>query len=172
MQKNDLKTGMRVRMRSGKLFLVLRDCDTLYDGHQDIVFVSFDKNYGCSVGDDYSDDMLYHPSDCPDCSNWDICEVYTTVFECVGRQTLNKQDLKLIWKRNSINSNLQKELLLLGELKEIVNNVTKILSEINLPRINVCNSKLYDTFKILDLLYNLKLKEDVNNEKSNTTECL
>ena len=70
MKLSDLKTGMRVRMRDDRLYIVMLDIER-HPGTKDILFAGLtfhDFNYGCY----YNDDMTSKGTD----SNSDIVEVY------------------------------------------------------------------------------------------------
>lgn len=92
MKKSDLKTGMRVRTRGGTLYLVLKDCETSYYGHQELFFACFTD--GFMTGDGYNE-HLKHSQEI-----WhDIMQVYTTTTGRCDACTLDEDDLCLIWKR-------------------------------------------------------------------------
>ena len=99
MKKSDLKTGMRVETRRGGLYLVLKDVDTKYFGHQDIGFVSENTFMN---GDEYKEDLTenyYHNGD------FDIIRVYgiSNIQESgLNGNTLNLDVKHLIWEREEV----------------------------------------------------------------------
>jgi len=56
MKLSDLKTGMRVRMRDGGLYLVMRDVESMF-GTDGVFFADMIYD-GFTIGNDYDDDML------------------------------------------------------------------------------------------------------------------
>lgn len=89
------KTGMRVETREGELYLVLKDCDTMYgDGH--IVFANFDQN-GFLCEEDYDDDLLEQSG----MEEYDIVKVYAIDKEKIVFGTVLDPNKKyLIWERS------------------------------------------------------------------------
>ena len=67
MKKSDLKKGMRVRLKNGRILIVIRDYETARYEHQDILFAD---DYGFMPGDDYGEDLLYRDDD------YSVSEVY------------------------------------------------------------------------------------------------
>lgn len=90
-----LKTGMRVETREGELYLVLKDCDTMYnDGH--IVFANFDQN-GFLCEEDYDNDLLEQSG----MEEYDIVKVYAIDKEKIVFGTvLDPNEKYLIWERS------------------------------------------------------------------------
>lgn len=90
-----LKTGMRVETREGELYLVLKDCDTMYgDGH--IVFANFDQN-GFLCEEDYNNDLLEQSG----MEEYDIVKVYAIDKEKIVFGTVLDPNKKyLIWERS------------------------------------------------------------------------
>lgn len=92
MKKSDLKTGMRVKTRSGKIFLVIKDIETMDYGHQDVAFV----NNGFLNGTEYSDDLIHE-----NFRDFDIVEVFNSCKEgayLIG-ELLKLEEKYSIWKR-------------------------------------------------------------------------
>ena len=102
MKKTDLRTGMRVKTRSGKIFLVIKDIETMGYGHQDVAFV----NNGFLNGTEYSDDLIHE-----NFRDFDIVEVFNSCKEgayLIG-ELLKLEEKYSIWKRQEF-SNEQKEI--------------------------------------------------------------
>lgn len=93
MNKSELKTGMRVRTRSGDLWLVLKDCDTACYGHQDICFV---KKGDFLTGDGYNQDLLRN-----EFNEYDIIEVCNSLSGGIDSLTLELSLCKPVWERSS-----------------------------------------------------------------------
>ena len=91
MRKSDLKTGMTVKYRNGSLAKVLKDVNTEYYGHQDVLFAG--KN-GFMNGDSYLEDL--HAKMFRD---YDIIEIYQRPGECV---ILDFDTSKLLWRREEV----------------------------------------------------------------------
>jgi hypothetical protein len=94
MKKSDLKTGMRVKTRSGKIYLVIKDIDSMLYGHQDIAFIN-SNSFSC--GGNYMEDLKYNSD-----SSYDIVEVFQIHDD--PKALLNDKFLDLdkrlsIWKR-------------------------------------------------------------------------
>lgn len=88
--KDILQTGMRVKLRDGSKFLVMKDYKTLLYGKQDIVFLQF-GSHSFDIGDNY-DDNLKHKRD----SWYDIIEVAVALSDT---QVLDINSWNTIWKR-------------------------------------------------------------------------
>lgn len=104
MKKSDLKTGMRVKTRSGKIYLVIKDVDTMFYGHQDIAFIN---NNSFSCGSDYTEDLKDNSN-----SNYDIVEVFQINHDEKSLLTDTFLDLDKrfsIWKRQEF-TDRQKEI--------------------------------------------------------------
>jgi hypothetical protein len=89
--KDMLKTGMRVETRDGRLQIVIKDFDTEYYGHQDILFVG-DGFF--SIGSGFSNDLVcekLNPSN-------DIVKVYGCPSFHGEILDINKSG-KLLWQR-------------------------------------------------------------------------
>lgn len=88
MKKSDLKTGMRVRFKNGRIYIVIRDYDTASYGHQDVLFVN---NVGFMVGSDYREDLLYRDD------NYSVSEVYSSPVDSYFLDIERKG--RLLWER-------------------------------------------------------------------------
>ncbi len=89
-----LETGMRVETREGELYLVLKDCNTVY-GDSHIVFANFNQD-GFLCEEDYTID-LFEQSDMPE---FDIMKVYAIDKKNVVFGTVLDPNKKhLIWER-------------------------------------------------------------------------
>lgn len=71
MKKSDLKTGMRVRTRNDKIWLVVTDF--LINGEKDILFAG--EHGGWMNGRAYRDDLIVKSCSCTS-RNYDVMEVY------------------------------------------------------------------------------------------------
>lgn len=94
MKKSSLKTGMRVKLRDERIFLVIKDVDTFNYGHQDVAFVD---NAGFFNGTEFKDDLTHDYND-----NWDIVEVFNSDIESntqLVRKFLDTNVRYSIWKR-------------------------------------------------------------------------
>ena len=106
MKKSDLKTGMRVRVRNGGVYLVIKDVDTMLYGHQDIAFVN---NISFICGNDYTEDLKDNNN-----LNYDIVEVFQVNHDEKSLLTYAFLDLKRrfsIWKRQEYTEE-QKEIFM------------------------------------------------------------
>lgn len=91
MTLKDLKTGWRVRTRNGKLYVVLKDCETVSYGHQDVMFICLNTT-GFIVGSNFGSNSLFHHD-----FEYDIIEVYETV---VNGFVFDKTRLgQLVWEQ-------------------------------------------------------------------------
>ena len=105
MKKSDLKTGMRVRLRNGDIYLVIRDIQHV-DGHQELAFIN---NSNFMRGSYYNDELInaFGYS-----NNYNVMEVYQinekpkSLLQC---NTLNLDNKYLIWKRQEF-TDKQKEI--------------------------------------------------------------
>ena len=88
MKKSDLKTGMRVRFKNGRIYIVIRDYDTASYGHQDVLFVN---DFGFMVGSDYGEDLLYRDDD------YSVSEVYASPSDSYFLDLERKG--RLLWER-------------------------------------------------------------------------
>lgn len=95
MKKSDLKTGMRVKVRIGQIYLVIRDIQHV-DGHQELAFIS---NCGFIKGSNYDDGLINTISFS---SSFDVMEVYTineNPNNLLTSCTLDLDKRFSIWKR-------------------------------------------------------------------------
>lgn len=96
MTKSDLKTGMRVETREGKVYMVLKDCKTLLDGNQNILFC----NKGSFlVGSDYDEKLFDVYGD----REQDIVGIYQSssyAHYCNGNTLDFDKPYHCIWKRD------------------------------------------------------------------------
>lgn len=121
MKKQDLKTGMRIKTRNGDLYLVLRDCETRWYEHQDILFASFgDNNYKFLIGTTFNNDLIVING----CSEYDIMEVFTTKYGYCDSNVLDKTSLVSIWKREE---KTEKEI----EMEKLQEKINEIQEQYN-----------------------------------------
>jgi len=94
MTKADLKTGMRVRVKSGAIYIVLKDYDTSLYGHQKLVLVSKD---GFMNGDSYNEKL-----ECTD----DVSRYYDIdlIYACPGDSNITNHSMlgDLLWEREQV----------------------------------------------------------------------
>ena len=76
MKKADLKTGQRVKLRNGNVYLVLKDVDTDYCGKNEIFFAG---KQGFMSGLCYGEDLNFKKLPC---SGYDIISVHNVFDEC------------------------------------------------------------------------------------------
>jgi len=101
MKKSDLKTGMRVEIRNGNIFLVVKDIDTSNYGHQDIAFVN---NEGFVCGDSYDDNLNSSYS-----SIIEVYQVNSNGLDLLNNNFMNLDKKYSIWKRQEYTAE-QKEI--------------------------------------------------------------
>ena len=89
--KADLKTGMRVELRNGQVYIILKDFDTVTYGHQDIFLA---RNSTFMIGSDYSDDLTRSKINK---SQYDIISVFDSLSDS-WLLDINKKG-KLLWQR-------------------------------------------------------------------------
>lgn len=89
MKKSELKTGMIVKIALGVYYVVLKDCDTEYYGHQDILFLR--RGGFFLTGDNFSEDLV---------SSVEMCTI-TAVYKCPLSDVLDMDlnNCELIWNR-------------------------------------------------------------------------
>lgn len=92
MEKNDLKSGMYVRTREGKLYLVIKDYVSCLDSKKDFLFINHDFwDCGCNYYDDLKN--IYFEI-------FDIVEVLipkkSNIFHIF--HLLSDEELTQIWK--------------------------------------------------------------------------
>lgn len=95
MKKSDLKTGMRVRMRDGDIYLVV--LDVLINGRNDILFTN--DRWGWMPGESYNDDLI-----CKSYDEFDIMEVYSIAESQrhFGSNFMTLDKRYSIWKRGEL----------------------------------------------------------------------
>jgi hypothetical protein len=113
MKKSDLKTGMRVKLQGGQVYIVVLDYETTNYGHQDIFFIS---KSGFMVGSNYDEDLVYRGDD-----SYDIIEVYSRPLDAFLLDI--KQRGELLWKRQP-----PKEMTL-AEIEKMLGYPVKIIGE-------------------------------------------
>jgi hypothetical protein len=86
--KDMLKTGMRVELKNGSRYVVLKDVETTFYGHQDFLLAS-----GCDflVGSEYEEDLTDKHF-----NSFTIMKVYKSINES---NILNLTVGKLLWQR-------------------------------------------------------------------------
>ena len=97
MKKSDLKQNMIVEFRNGDKYLVLENVETLYYGHQDLLFINSD---GYETGDHYDEDLNIKSKDwCM--SDFDIIKVMKWKgfrdFECLNKDKADS--FEILWER-------------------------------------------------------------------------
>ena len=94
MKKSDLKTGMRVELSNGSLYMIIKDIDSKLYGHQKIALIN---NSGFLRGESYDDDLNFIMD-----KDYDIVKVYTiNEYEngLLSSETLKFDKKYLIWTR-------------------------------------------------------------------------
>jgi len=106
MKKSDLKTGMRVETRNGRIWLVV--VDFLINGIVDILLAG--EHGGWMDGESYDDDLMLKRYPVKKIvSDYDIMKVYSICEDdCYHLDLLNLNIRHLIWKRDEYTSE-QKE---------------------------------------------------------------
>jgi hypothetical protein len=98
MKKSDLKQNMIVECRDGIRYIVLENVETLYYGHQDLLFINSD---GYLIGDSYDEDLKctngksYQPE-------FDIGKVMKWKnFACINHlnEDENNAEFEVLWER-------------------------------------------------------------------------
>lgn len=93
MKKSDLKTGMRVTLRSGRIFIVLLNFQHAYDKSTDVL-VSPDSS-AWNLLDYYSDDLKHRDYSLDDIVKVEIPEHVYAVFG------IGEKKYTTIWKREN-----------------------------------------------------------------------
>ena len=95
--KADIKTGMRIKLSNGDLYLVIKGCETKNYGKADVM-ANFNQN-GFMLLDDYNDDLSF--KDNKRVQGFEIVEVFSEndQAEYVSSQILNKDRCFSIWKK-------------------------------------------------------------------------
>lgn len=100
MKKLDLKTGQRVKLRNGDIYLVLKDVDTDYYGKNEIFFAG---KQGFMSGSSYDGDLNYKKLPCSGCDVISVHNVFDNCDNCGNGEILNLDILSApIWKRGEI----------------------------------------------------------------------
>ena len=91
MKMSDLKTGWKVDTRNGNTYIISRDCETVYYGHQDVVLINADGS-GFVCGSHYNNGLenrIHH--------HFDIVRVYEMPVE--GDVFSGAEKGRLVWER-------------------------------------------------------------------------
>lgn len=123
MKKSDLKTGMRVELRDGGIYIVLKDCETWMDGHQDILFIDKD-DFLC--GTNYNENLLDAEGD----KEFDIIKIYQSDADrhYVSGKILNFDcPFNCIWTRDEETNDFSQ---LIDEIKKSVKRVINHIEEV------------------------------------------
>ena len=116
MTLKDLKTGWRVQTRNGNMYVVLKDCETMNYGHQDVMFINLNTK-GFQIGSNY--DKNLH---CIDGSDFDIMQIYETI---VNGDMFNKHYMGgLVWKRTD-----EPKDMTLSEIEDALGYPVRIVEE-------------------------------------------
>ena len=73
--KHDLRTGDKVITRDGRIWLVIKDCNTMHYGGQSFILIDLQNNFSFMVSDGYNDGLICLP-DNELYENFDIMKVY------------------------------------------------------------------------------------------------
>ena len=118
MTLKDLKTGWRVRTRNGDMYVVLKDCETMNYGHQDVMFINLNTN-GFIVGSVFDSNSLVHRD-----FEYNIMQVYETH---VNGFVFDKTRLgKLVWERTE-----EPKDMTLSEIEDALGYPVRIVGENN-----------------------------------------
>lgn len=94
MTKSDLKTGMRVKLKGGAVYIVLKEYDTSLYGHQTLVLVS---KCGFMNGESYNEKL-----ECTD----DVSRFYDidSIYACPGDSNIINHSMlgDLLWERKQV----------------------------------------------------------------------
>lgn len=94
--KDDLKTGMTVKLRNGiKLLVLVGDFKTEIYGKQNIMFMLRNSFF---IGSDYDEELKFNK-----CNDYDIIEVYNPILK--GFYSMLSDTYNLIWKRKEKTEN-------------------------------------------------------------------
>lgn len=88
MKKSDLKTGMTVELRDGKLYKVIKDVHTDNYGHQEYLFL---RDKGFNIVDCYMEDLRNK-----NYSDFDVIKIYDKKSD---GEILEIDTSKLLWER-------------------------------------------------------------------------
>lgn len=98
--KSDLRTGMRVKLRDGSMYIILKEVETMYYGIQEILFAGNDQ---FETSDKHNDDLTHQRM-----SNYDIMAVYKE--PAAGKLLDLTHHGKLIWQRTEPKKMTHKEI--------------------------------------------------------------
>ena len=117
MKLKDLKNGMTVETKNRIQYRVIKDLDTEYYGHQDVIFA---RDGAFTIGSDYNEEMKrvnYDSNDLDIIKVYDISKLsYILNMNIVG---------ELIWERKE-----EKELTV-EEISELLGYTIKVVSKEN-----------------------------------------
>lgn len=98
--KEDLRNGDKVITRDGRIWLVIKDCNTLHYGRQSFILLDLQVNYGFMVSDSYDMGLM----DCYGSETdrgFDIIKVYRDGDEGMSGLSIRNDvhSYDLIWSR-------------------------------------------------------------------------
>ena len=112
MKLSDLKTGQRVKVRGGRIFIVLRDVETSFGTYEKIFLVTEDNNF--MPGSSYHEDMTVNRGS----KNWDIMSVHEA---CNNTNIINFDIISdPIWERD------ERKEMTIAEIEKILGYKIKI----------------------------------------------
>lgn len=126
--KDDLKTGMVVKVKSGWCYLVLKDCESYYGKIGALCGMTTDHRKFGGVGnslDDYNDDLTWkfkgHNEDLND-----IVKVYKPQTFCYYLNWYDGENYDVVWERFTI----EKAREMFNKLiKSLINDINEIIDD-------------------------------------------
>ena len=96
MKKKDLKNGMIIEFRNGRMALVIKSQQ----------FTKFLTAHGHMCEDEYDENLTF-----PTSSAWDVMSIYMPTKDCIALdQIFNKEYLTNIWTRSHVKRISKKEI--------------------------------------------------------------
>ena len=56
--KGDLRTGDKVITGDGRIWLVIKDCDTMHYGRQSFILIDLQNNFSFMISDEYNAELI------------------------------------------------------------------------------------------------------------------
>ena len=98
--KDDLRTGDKVITRSGRIWLVVKDCNTRIYGRQSFIIIDLMNDSSFMISDEYNVELICRSGN-ELYKEFDIMEVYRDMDECMSGYSIknNIDSYDLIWSR-------------------------------------------------------------------------
>ena len=98
--KGDLRTGDKVITRSGRIWLVVKDCNTRIYGRQSFIIIDLMNDSNFMTSDEYNVELICRSDNELD-KEFGIMEVYRDGDECMSGYSIknNIDSYDLIWSR-------------------------------------------------------------------------